>query len=53
MVPEVETLSKFYKNEGHQNYYENIKGQPYCQMVILPKIKKIERLFKNQLKKQK
>jgi methionine-S-sulfoxide reductase len=52
IVTTLEPLTQFYKAETyHQNYYENNKNQPYCQMVIQPKIEKFEKLFKNRLKK--
>ncbi len=52
IVTTLEPLTQFYKAETyHQNYYENNKYQPYCQMVIQPKIEKFEKLFKNRLKK--
>jgi methionine-S-sulfoxide reductase len=54
IVTTVEPLKKFYKAEDyHQNYYANNKNQPYCQMVIQPKMEKFEKLFKSRLKKQK
>ncbi|MFV7236132.1 peptide-methionine (S)-S-oxide reductase MsrA [Flavobacterium sp. ZB4R12] len=53
IVTTLEPLTKFYKAEAyHQNYYANNKNQPYCQMVIQPKIEKFEKLFKNRLKKK-
>ena len=40
-VTEISPLDVFYPAEGyHQNYYNNDSNQPYCQMVILPKINK-------------
>lgn len=52
IVTTVEPFTKFYKAEDyHQNYYANNKNQPYCQMVIQPKIEKFEKVFKNKLKK--
>lgn len=54
IVTTLEPLTKFYKAEDyHQNYYANNKSQPYCQMVIQPKIEKFEKLFKARLKKKK
>ena len=54
IVTTLEPLTTFYKAEDyHQNYYANNKNQPYCQMVIQPKMEKFEKLFKNRLKKQK
>lgn len=54
IVTTLEPLTKFYKAEDyHQNYYANNKNQPYCQMVIQPKMEKFEKLFKSRLKKKK
>ena len=54
IVTTLEPLTQFYKAETyHQNYYENNKNQPYCQMVIQPKMEKFEKLFKDRLKKKK
>jgi len=33
------------------NYYENNRGQPYCRLVIDPKIDKMRRSFEDKLKK--
>lgn len=53
IVTKVGPFSKFYKAEDyHQNYYANNKNQPYCKMVIQPKIEKFEKVFKNKLKKK-
>ncbi len=52
IVTTLEPFTKFYKAEDyHQNYYSNNKNQPYCQMVIQPKIEKFEKVFKERLKK--
>ncbi|MEO8236421.1 MAG: peptide-methionine (S)-S-oxide reductase MsrA [Flavobacterium sp.] len=52
IVTTVEPLTHFYKAEAyHQNYYENNKNQPYCKLVIQPKIEKFEKIFKSRLKK--
>lgn len=54
IVTTLEPLTKFYKAEQyHQNYYANNKTQPYCQMVIQPKMEKFEKLFKSKLKNKK
>ena len=51
IVTTLEPFTKFYKaEEYHQNYYQNNKNQPYCQMVIQPKLEKFEKVFKNRLK---
>ncbi|MDX6190057.1 peptide-methionine (S)-S-oxide reductase MsrA [Flavobacterium sp. Fl-318] len=53
IVTKIEPFTKFYKAEDyHQNYYANNKNQPYCKMVIQPKIEKFEKVFKDQLKKK-
>ena len=43
---------KFFYNaeEDHQNYYNDIKLQPYCQFIINPKIKKLNLSFSEKLK---
>jgi peptide-methionine (S)-S-oxide reductase len=53
IVTKVEPFTKFYKAEDyHQNYYANNKSQPYCKMVIQPKIEKFEKIFRDKLKKK-
>lgn len=53
IVTTLEPFKAFYKAEDyHQNYYQNNKNQPYCQMVIQPKIEKFEKVFKDRLKKK-
>jgi len=53
IVTKVEPFTKFYKAEDyHQNYFANNKNQPYCKMVIQPKIEKFEKVFKDKLKKK-
>lgn len=52
VVTEIAAFDKFYKAEDyHQNYYNQNQSQPYCQMVIQPKIEKFEKLFKDRIKK--
>jgi peptide methionine sulfoxide reductase msrA/msrB len=52
IVTTLEPFKAFYKaKDYHQNYYENNKNQPYCQMVIQPKLEKFEKVFKERLKK--
>ena len=48
IVTTLEPLTQFYKAENYQqNYYANNKSQPYCKLVIQPKIEKFEKLFKS------
>ncbi len=43
IVTELVPLTTFYPAENaHQDYFENNPGQPYCQMVIAPKLRKVE-----------
>jgi peptide-methionine (S)-S-oxide reductase len=54
IVTTLEPFTKFYKaGDYHQNYYANNKNQPYCQMVIQPKLEKFEKVFKDKLKNKK
>jgi peptide methionine sulfoxide reductase msrA/msrB len=51
IVTEVAQFSKFYKAENyHQEYYDLNKEAPYCKMVILPKIEKVNKIFKDKIK---
>ncbi len=47
IVTEIAPLKQFYPAEGyHQNYYRANPSQPYCRMVIRPKVEKLERKLK-------
>jgi peptide-methionine (S)-S-oxide reductase len=51
VVTEVQPLERFWPAEDyHQEYFELNGEQPYCQLVIAPKIAKFRKLFKAQLK---
>lgn len=51
IVTEVTAFEQFYRAEDyHQNYFERNPHQAYCQVVINPKINKLEKLFKEYLK---
>ena len=51
IVTTVEPLQAFYPAEDyHKKYYEFHKDAPYCQLVIAPKVEKVEEKFKNLLK---
>jgi peptide-methionine (S)-S-oxide reductase len=44
IVTEIVPLKKFYKAENyHQQYYDNNSSAPYCQVVIAPKLEKLEK----------
>jgi len=50
-VTEIVPLEAFYPAEGyHQDYYRTNSFQPYCRMVISPKLQKLEKLFAAKLK---
>ena len=47
IVTEIVPLKKFYKAEGyHQGYYRDNPSQPYCRMIIRPKVEKFEKKLK-------
>lgn len=51
IVTTTEPLDAFYKAEGyHQKYYENHKDAGYCQLIITPKVEKVQEKFKDLLK---
>jgi peptide-methionine (S)-S-oxide reductase len=46
VVTEVESLGDFYEaEEYHRDYYKRNSGQPYCQVVINPKLHKVRKQF--------
>jgi peptide-methionine (S)-S-oxide reductase len=51
VITEIAPYNEFYKAEDyHQNYYENNPNQPYCNIVIGPKVEKFKKVFKDKLK---
>ena len=51
VVTELHPLKMFYKAEKHhQNYYAHNKKQLYCQIIIEPKLQKLCKRFKDNLK---
>ena len=51
IVTSLEPAAKFYQAEDyHQEYFENNGNQPYCQLVVAPKVKKFEQKFGEKLK---
>ena len=50
VAAEVSPFKKFWLAENyHQNYYDLNKSQPYCDIVITPKVEKFEMNFKDKL----
>lgn len=46
VVTEVSPLGPFYEAESyHKDYYSYNSSQPYCQLVIAPKLKKLQERF--------
>ena len=52
IVTEITAFTKFYPAEDyHQQYFENNENaNPYCKMVIRPKLDKFRKVFKDKLK---
>lgn len=51
IVTEIKVLDKFYKAEDyHQDYFNQNQNNPYCQVVINPKIAKFQAKFSEYLK---
>ena len=51
IVTEVTAFTNFYAAENyHQDYYNQNGSEPYCYMVIRPKLEKFEKVFKKKLK---
>ncbi len=53
IITQVEPLKKFYPAETyHQKYYLKNPNQPYCRLIIDPKLKKLLKNYPNHVKKQ-
>ena len=51
IVTQLVPFQAFYKAEDyHQSYYRNNSRQPYCQLVITPKMIKLRKYYQNRLK---
>ncbi len=51
IVTQLQPLDKFYEAENyHRDYYQNNPGNPYCQVVINPKLAKFKQKFAALLK---
>ncbi len=53
VVTELQPLGEFYPAEDyHKDYYKLHSDQPYCQIVIAPKLEKFQKQFEKLLKKE-
>ncbi|MGA2783127.1 MAG: peptide-methionine (S)-S-oxide reductase MsrA [Candidatus Bathyarchaeia archaeon] len=53
IVTQVVPFETFYKAEDyHQNYFRQNSDQPYCQMIIAPKVAKLRKYYRERLKIQ-
>lgn len=53
IVTQVVPFEKFYKAENyHQEYFKLHGTQPYCQLVVAPKVAKFRKKFHDQLKSE-
>ena len=53
VVTEIVPFTNFYKAENyHQNYYDKNKSASYCQIVIDPKIQKLMKNYKEEVKEE-
>jgi peptide-methionine (S)-S-oxide reductase len=51
IVTEISAATVFYKAEAyHQNYYNTNGNQPYCSVVIRPKVEKFRKVFGEKLR---
>ncbi len=51
VVTEIVPEAPFYVAEDyHQNYYNENGNQPYCQMIVRPKLEKFKKVFADKLK---
>jgi peptide-methionine (S)-S-oxide reductase len=51
IVTEIVPFKEFYRAEDyHQNYFNENSGQPYCRIMIVPKLEKLKKVFHDKLK---
>lgn len=51
IVTEIEALKKFYEAENyHKDYYARNQDNPYCEVIINPKLEKVQKKFAELLK---
>lgn len=52
VVTEIAPFTAFYKAEDyHQNYYNENGNEPYCRLVIQPKVEKFKKVFGEKMRK--
>lgn len=52
VVTEISPASRFYRAEAyHQDYYRRNGSQPYCQVVIAPKLAKFRKTYADRLRR--
>lgn len=53
IVTEISAFDAFYPAEDyHQEYFRNNPNQPYCRIVISPKVRKFRKMFADKLKQK-
>lgn len=53
VVTEITAFTNFYPaEEYHENYYDTNRSAPYCMVVIDPKVKKLLKTYRNELKEE-
>ncbi|MDO8663958.1 MAG: peptide-methionine (S)-S-oxide reductase, partial [Candidatus Liptonbacteria bacterium] len=53
VVTELAPLSQFYEAENyHRDYFANHPGNPYCEVIINPKLEKVQKEFAGLLKQK-
>jgi peptide-methionine (S)-S-oxide reductase len=53
IVTEVGPLDTFYEAENyHRDYFKNHRGAPYCEVIIEPKVEKLQKEFGDLLKEK-
>jgi peptide-methionine (S)-S-oxide reductase len=51
IVTEITPAGAFYPAEAyHIDYYNTHGSQPYCSMIIRPKVEKIKKIFRDKIK---
>ena len=51
IVTEIAPFTEFYRAESyHQNYFDENPYEPYCAMVVRPKVEKVKKVFHDKLK---